>query len=52
MQSWGLYANTIVLNNNSGFAIVNSGLINSWGNNVITDNHAPSTGTLTKVNGQ
>jgi len=48
----GLYANTIVLNNNSGFAIVNSGLINSWGNNVITDNHAPSTGTLTKVNGQ
>ena len=48
----GLYANSIVLNNNSGFAIANSGTINSFGNNAIESNHSSNTGTLTPVTTQ
>jgi hypothetical protein len=47
-----LYANSIVLNNNSGFAIANSGTINSFGNNAIESNHSSNTGTLTPATTQ
>jgi hypothetical protein len=47
----GLYANSLILNA-VGFSNANSGVINSFGNNVIENNAGASTGTLTPVSGQ
>ena len=47
----GLYANSIVLNGNSGFAITSSGSIDSFGNNNMEHN-AANTGTLTPAGAQ
>ena len=48
----GIYANSIVLNQ-EGFSITgSSGIINSFGSNNIENNAGASTGTLTPVTGQ